>query len=391
VKGFLFYIMKTLPQSNVEPGSWIQHVLGDQNFRNNRGFFAWWYRLTSPPDPPVGATFRQRDHARRGRIASALMLFLGTVLILAAFVAYFEQSKQIFTVVITVYVMIAICIPLNRRGFVDIVGILLTLGLVGGMYNTVLTSPGGLNPGIKDVLYMLFFSDLFVSVLLPVNWVFLVAALNIAFSVYALDFELHTTALNLAMANGGGFAILFRLIQIHIITTGVMWIVVNIVQSAIRRADRAEELARAQNDVADLMKTQATGKVELEQSIAMITEIHRRVANGDLSARVPLTNENVLWQIAGQLNNLLSRYQSARVAEQEVDALRAQLQQARNLDQAVRRMQEIQQPFSQALERAAQEQRPFYFPPTMTPADYITQSLNGRYVSKVSHSSVDAD
>jgi hypothetical protein len=35
-----------------------------------------------------------------------------------------------------------------------------------------------------------------------------------------------------------------------------------------------------------------------------------RVANGDYSAHAPLTEENMLWQISGPLNNLLARTQN---------------------------------------------------------------------------------
>ena len=51
----------------------------------------------------------------------------------------------------------------------------------------------------------------------------------------------------------------------------------------------------------------------------MILQTQTRVANGDLSARVPLTSENVLWSVAGTLNNLITRLQRAQGAEEQLE------------------------------------------------------------------------
>src|SRR5581483_7602305 len=59
-----------------DPDHWSHRVMGDQNFRTTQGPLAWWYVHTAPPDPLPGASFEQRDLVRRGRIASAMMLFL---------------------------------------------------------------------------------------------------------------------------------------------------------------------------------------------------------------------------------------------------------------------------------------------------------------------------
>jgi hypothetical protein len=46
-----------------------------------------------------------------------------------------------------------------------------------------------------------------------------------------------------------------------------------------------------------------------------------RVANGDLSARVPFDETQVLWQLTGSLNTLLTRYQHAKYAEEELQRI----------------------------------------------------------------------
>src|SRR5882724_5794869 len=85
--------MRSFSQS-ADRDSWVHTVLGNQNFQAKKGFFAWWYRHTSPPDPPQGASFHLRDRIRRGRIASACMLFLATILVLVALVAYLAPTNR---------------------------------------------------------------------------------------------------------------------------------------------------------------------------------------------------------------------------------------------------------------------------------------------------------
>lgn len=185
-----------------ERDAWIDRVLGNQLFRQQRGFFSWWYQLTAPAQAPAGASFAQRDCVRRGQLASALMLFLLLVLLIASPIGFFGPNHTILLVTSTMLGAILLSIPLNRHGQVEIVGLVMALGLTGGMYTSMLAAPGGLSPADKDILYLLFFSDLFVAVLLPINTVFLVAALNVAFSVYALLFAPHTPALSALLAHG---------------------------------------------------------------------------------------------------------------------------------------------------------------------------------------------
>jgi hypothetical protein len=171
--------------------SWIHRVLGDQNFERQRGFFATWYRLTSLPDAQPGATFAQRDRVRRSRLASALMLFLGTVLLLAGAVGASSPNHTILFVVLTMFLAIFISIPINRHGGIEIVGILMVLGLTVGMYTSIGVNAFsvGMSVNDKDILYLLFFSELFAGAILPINWVFVVAAINVTYSFLSLRFS----------------------------------------------------------------------------------------------------------------------------------------------------------------------------------------------------------
>lgn len=351
-----------LPPDN---NAWVYRALGDQNFRQQHGFLAWWNRLTAPPDAPAGASFAQRDRVRRGHLASTLMLFLLLVMCIASTIGIFSANHTILVVIVTMFIAIVCSIPLNRRGAVGVVGIVMAVGLTGGMYTSMLAAPGGMSPADKDILYLLFFSDLFVAAILPVNTVFPVAGLNILFSVYALTFAPHTPAFTALLAHGGYTTILARVIQIHVIVSGVMWIVISNLKAACRRANRAEEIARLQHDLAILAQQQARQARALEHSIDLMTSTLTSLANGNESARVPLTRENMLWQIAGQVNNLIGRYQRTRQFEQNYHAL-------------MHALAETRLAFQVAVRESAQEQRPIalHVPATAAPFTFL-QALNG--------------
>ncbi len=62
-------------------------------------------------------------------------------------------------------------------------------------------------------------------------------------------------------------------------------------------------------NIVALERAAAQQKRDLEIGIEQLLQTHVQVANGNLSARVPLTQEHVLWKIASALNTLLTRTQ----------------------------------------------------------------------------------
>ncbi len=369
--------MKTLALPSTEnrtaPDTWSYGVLGDHLFRDHTNpvarMLGWWVRRTSPPDAKPGASFAERDRVRRGRIASPMMLFLALVLIPVAATAILGTNKHIMTVVYTLSPIIGLCLFLNRKGYVTWVGLLLSLGVVGGMCMTLITTAlhGGISPTDKDILYLLFFDELFFAMLLPINTVFLAALLNLLISLAVLNLAPHTPELAALLAQGGDATLLFRLVEIHVLVPFALWVLVTTMQEQTERANTAEELARLQHDLAQMSSQQAEQKAALEQSIALIVAVHTRVANGDLDARVPLTHDLVLWNVAGQLNTLVARYQKAR---QDV-------QHAEQLARSYERMMSLYPLFRQAVQRAVREQRPLQVPRSETALDLFLQELNG--------------
>lgn len=304
--------------ANTPRDPWIETLLGEQQFQRQQGFFPWWYRLTAPPDPGPTATVKQRDRARRSKTLSALALFLALTLLLVAYIALTGPNKQIITTVYILYPTIVGCLMLNRLGHINAAGGLLITSLVGGMYLTLVTTAthGGISPNDKDILYLPFFGELFAAALLPTSAIFLVAGINLCFSLWVLNLAPHTPAFTQLLSTGY-FSITFRVIEIHFIVAAVMWVMANAFLIALKRADRAAELARLNHDLTEVATAKLREKARLEQSIAEIVQVHTQVANGHLGVRVSLTGDTVLWPVAVPLNNLLGRYQQARQEARE--------------------------------------------------------------------------
>jgi len=355
------------------PDTWSYGVLGDHLFRDQTTLFArllgWWARHTSLPDAKPGASFAERDRVRRARIASPMMLFLAILLLLVAVIAFLGHNPNLLPVVETLYPIIVLCLFLNRKGFVTWVGVLLSLGLVGGMCMTLVITAlhGGLRPIDTQILFLLFFDEMFFAMLLPINAVFLVALLNMLISLAVLNLAPQAPALTVLLAHGGSFSTLFRLGQIHVIVPFALWVLVKTMQEQTQRANMAEELARLEHDLSELASQQAEQNAALEQSITLLLTVHTCVANGDLNARVPLTHDLVLWDVAGQLNNLIARYQKAR---QDV-------QQAEQLARSHQQMMELYPVFRQAVQQAVREQRPLQVPRSGTALDLFLKELGG--------------
>lgn len=299
--------------------AWIFSLLGDPQFQKQKGFLARWYRLTSPSDPE-NPTLEQRDLARRAKILSALALFLALILVFVAVIALTGPNKQIITTVYILYPTLALCLLLNRLGYINLAGLLLVVALVGGMDLTLMTTAflhGGLSPNDKDILYLSFFGELVAAALLPAPAISLMAALNISVSLFFLYAAPHTPAFDALLASGAASSILFRVVEIHVFTSLVVWVNSVWTRISIKQANRATELVRLEHDLHIETATKLREKEQVEQGIREIARVHAEIANGKLNARASLGGGHVLWQIAGPLNTLLNRHQHAVHSAQE--------------------------------------------------------------------------
>lgn len=317
----------------------------------------WWYRIAAPPPPADSANLAQREAYRRGRLISiALLMILIVAGVVMLTVGIFVNRALGYNLAATLAVLL-IATFLNHRGKVVIAGILVVASLDLSLMLNWLSYPT-ISIFLLPLLDLLVLPNLFAVSLLPPLAVFIDALIHIVFIVSTLTFLfpqdpamralLHTAAIQDALARP-------IVLQVSVAVITYLW--VTSATQAIARADRATTIAALERAMAEQAQQEAEQKHELERSIQQIIQTHTQVARGDFSARVPLNQGAVLWEIAGSLNTLLSRVQKWRQ-----DSLRLQ-----------------QYHSALALYVQAHQQHPhdiISWQPTGTPVDILVQQHN---------------
>lgn len=299
--------------------------------------FRWWYRIASPPAPADDTPFRERARFLRGRTGSQILPALYLFLLASLPTGFLGLNSSVVIIVAVGFVALIIATFLNRMGQVNLAGFLVVATFMASPIANITTTPGGLNMMVLP-LYSLLVLPLVCAVsFLPPWWVFVVALGNSIFTFISLIYLPQTAELNALLSiNFAGIVTPIVLSQLIVSVVAFLW--VRSTGQALMRADRAEELARLEHDLALEAEAAAQRKQQLEGSIQQIVETHRRIANGDYNVRVPLTSDNVLWPIAGSLNNLLARVQGWRQDLVELQQVKFALQQAREENRRLMKM-----------------------------------------------------
>jgi hypothetical protein len=378
--GFIFMNTRN-PVSLISQSQSLDRLQETQNNDNPVRFnlLRSWHNLTVPPVPPDYASFKQRDRARRGQLASTIIFWLSVVLVIAIPIGIVGSNHIISIVAGATLLLMILALYLNRKGFVTVVGIILALGVNLAIGLSIIKSPTGIAPETLGSFDLLVFADLFVASLIPGNWVILSALCNITFVSLTLSYAPRDPIMTVSMATNF-YAILARPVEIQIIVSVVLWLWVSNSTREMKRADRAEEVATLQRLIADQTMETANQKHNLEISIQQIEAMLEQIANGNLNAYLPLNKENVLWSIVGKLNNLLSRFRQTLRAQQELREVLPRLERAAQMEYHYQRlMQEVEQ-CKQALYLADSKKLPFRHPKRGTLLDPLLQELNGKYI-----------
>lgn len=271
------------------------------------GALGWWYTLSAPAEPGPNASFETRERARRGHLASLIILGL-LVVDVVSLPAGFDDRPTLMAG-ITVLGVCLVAIALNRGGLVTAAGLLLVAAIDLALVFVVLSASGGQ----LDLVYLPLFDLLVISLLLAVSLlppasVFAVAAVNAVIIVADLRLQPATPALHAALASSDGYTIMVRPVALQFIVALVAFLWVRSALIALRRADRAEEIA-------ELERREVERKVELEEGVRELLRVHVHLANGDFAVRTPQLRNPLLWQIGISLNNLIARL--ARAAQGE--------------------------------------------------------------------------
>ncbi|HZR41769.1 MAG TPA: hypothetical protein VFB12_16735, partial [Ktedonobacteraceae bacterium] len=258
----------------------------------------WWYRLASPREPEGSVTIAEAKRFRRGRTGSQLILALYVLLIIAVPAGLVGTTNtNLIPIVIGSACALFVATVLNRTGQINIAGSLVVLTFVAFPIANIVTIPDGLSILVLPLYGLLVLPLLCAVSFLPAWWVFVVALGNCLFTWLSLMYLPRTEELQ-ALLTINFVGTLTGIILVQLLISVVAYVWVQHSTRELERANRAEEIARLEHDLSLQAEAVARQKRQLEASIQHIIETLMRVANGDSSARVPLTQGNVLWQVS---------------------------------------------------------------------------------------------
>ena len=259
------------------------------------------------------------------------MLLITLIVLLAAPVAIYTKNMPMLASLLSALFFNAITLWFNRRGHVMIAGLLTIIPMTLGFTLGQILTPGGITIDNVRIFDLLVASDLLVVSLFPPASVFLAAAAN-SFLIWAIiSFAPHNAELGQLLA-GNRYGIILLPILIQFVVALPAYLLMRSTYQALLRADRAEELATLTQQNIELQQREIERTQQVTRGIELILAAMVRFANGDIYARAPESQENVLWRIGRSLNTLLARqkdYQRKMVeleqARKRIDELQAYL------------------------------------------------------------------
>jgi len=286
----------------------------DKGEQNTGGVLGWWYRYFAPAEPPATASLAQRERARRGRMASIAVLMV--ILFVLTIVPQGLANKS-FMQVIVALVGIGVCffaLFLNRRGFVELAGVLTLIMWYSGQVFTLLTLSGGLTASSLTLLDFTVLPDILVLAFFSANSLFLIVCINIAITSAIVVYGPHDATITSLLYHDPQ-QVFANVYILQLLTAAALYLWARSTELALKRADRAEEIAALEKRENERQQRALEQKRKLDAGVQQLLQTLVAAANGDLKARVPLGQDHVLWQISVALNNLIARLQSSTLGE----------------------------------------------------------------------------
>lgn len=273
------------------------------------GLMQRWNALTAIPEPPPTANFAAREAARRSQMTSNVLFFFTLMVVFLLPACYISPYPTYFWLDLGLAIACIAALMLNRNGYTLAAGVLVNLAgftaLTVAIFSTVPFDETTLQGYDMYVIV-----ELLAVALLPVRSVFLVLVCCVACIIGTLLYMPHTAVLDKDL-HDRLLIIVARPIGTLLLVAGVAFILSSTMANAIKRVGQAEMIAKLEHEMAGQ-------KQSLEEGVQQILQVHVEISNGNLNARAPLSQNNILWQISSALNNMLVRYQRAARAEREL-------------------------------------------------------------------------
>ena len=291
----------------------------------------YWNDLTALPEAPPDTDFSTREMVRKSRLTSNVLFFFLVMVIALLPACLIAPYPSYFWLDLGLLVACLFALMLNKRGYTFAAGLLVNcagfMALTMALFSTIPFDETTLQGYDMYVIV-----ELLAVSLLPTRSIFIVAIISTICIIGTLFYIPHTAVLDKDLQTRF-WIIIARPIGMLFLVAGVAYILSSTMATAIKRAGQAELIAQLEHSLAEQ-------RHELEEGVEQILATHVAVANGDLTARAPLTQDNKLWQVARALNTLLVRFQRASLAERRLMLVdRAVVYYVQSIQQAERQQQ----------------------------------------------------
>ncbi|HLG65882.1 MAG TPA: hypothetical protein VKY19_28455 [Ktedonosporobacter sp.] len=291
----------------------------------------YWNDLTALPEALSDADFATREMVRKSRLTSNVLFFFLVMVIALLPACFIAPYPSYFWLDLGLVVACLLALMLNKQGYTLAAGLLVNcagfMALTIALFSTIPFDETTLQGYDMYVIV-----ELLAVSLLPIRSIFIVAIISTICIIGTLFYMPHTVVLDKDLQTRF-WIIIARPTGTLFLVAGVAYILSATMATAIRRAGRAELIAQLEHSLAEQ-------RHELARGVEQILATHVAVANGDLTARAPLTQDNKLWQVAKALNTLLVRFQRAVLAERRLALVdRAVAHYVQSIQQAERQQQ----------------------------------------------------
>jgi len=314
----------------------------------------WWYWLVALPEPRLGATLGERERTRHAHLVAIFLLAF--VFIEAGGLFQFgvidNDHPLMIALLVVAFAIIILIAGLNRTGHITVAGLLMVA--LADISLPSIPATGAVDLQHFGAIYLSVGSLLVAASVLPAWTVFPLAIVNCSLVLGIISFLPHSTAFDAVLRSNDAQQVLAGPLLMQIIVALVAYLWAHSMLNALRRADRAEE-------VAFLEKRELDRQAELEEGVRRLLEVHVRLANGDFQIRASGLRNPLLWSVGNSLNFLIARL--ARTAQAD-HVLRLEEEEAKRLADAI------------SLARSGQQ--PFWPAATGAPLDIVLEALRSR-------------
>ena len=264
-----------------------------------------WLSIASSSGMNPQKTLEEREVARRSDLAAWLALGMLGGLAMVSPIAFGGDRVAALAYLCFLALMIS-AIAFNRGGHVSLAGILLVVSLDAAVFVYMWSSPLGLTMGQLPNYDALAVGVVVAASVLPRQSAFVVAALNSGCIV--ADYLLRPHNANV-IADAALYSsptvqtisLLVRPIALQFVFALVAFLWVRSTDRAIRRADRAEEIALLEYRELERTKT-------LEEGVRYLHQTLSQWAQGNFTGRAPAMPLVILEQVRSDLNTYMERF-----------------------------------------------------------------------------------